>query len=539
MSQPAETTVPESPDGETEAFNPATGAKLGSIPNTPIARIPEIFERARAAQRIWAGKSFAERRRHMVRMQMYIRDNCDDLARIISEGNGKTWQDALVTEVLPSALACGWYGKHAGRVLRPERREMSSIVWLGKRSLMTHEPLGVVGIISPWNYPLSIPFGEVVMGLMAGNAILLKVAAATPLVGQAIENIVAAGDLPDGLFHHLVGSGGKISSALFENGVDKLFFTGSVPAGKQLMAQAAQTLTPLSLELGGKDPMIVLEDADLERAANGAAWAGLQNAGQSCGAVERVYVHESVYPRFVELLAAKTSALRHGAASDSHAVDIGAMTTAKQLGAVESQLKEALAAGAKLVAESEKVGNENGFFHPAVILTDVNHSMTVMREETFGPLLPVMPFRTEDEAVALANDCTMALTASIWTRNLKRGKELARRVDGGVVAINDHLYTHGMSDVPWGGPKESGIGRTHGPEGLLEMSRPKVINWDFMRARRNMWWYPQDQASYAAMRQAIRLAAPRSLLDTLVGLLRLAPFMLWRMYFSKGGRPRT
>jgi succinate-semialdehyde dehydrogenase/glutarate-semialdehyde dehydrogenase len=516
--------------GESVGYNPATGARLGAIPNTPLDQIPQIFANARKAQRVWQAKSFKERAKHLLLMREYIVEHADELARIVSEGNGKTRMDALVTEVMPCTLACGWYGKNAGKVLKPHRREASSIIWLGKRSEVWHEPLGVVGIISPWNYPLSIPFGEVVMGLMAGNAILLKVAAATPLVGKAIEDIVAAGRLPDGLFHHLVGPGGEISTAMFANGVNKLFFTGSVPAGKLLMAQAAATLTPLSLELGGKDPMVVLPDADLERAANGAAWGGFQNAGQSCGGVERVYVHQAVYPQFVDLLASKTRALRHGVADDRCGVDIGSMTTAKQRQTVERQVAEALKGGAKIVAESRRVGQVKGEFHPALVMTGVNHEMSLMREETFGPVVPVMPFDTEDEAVALANDCSMALTASVWTRDLAAGKRLAARIDGGVVAINDHLYTHGMSDLPWGGPKESGIGRTHGPEGLMEMTKPKVVNWDWLRSKRNLWWYPQDPGTYKALRHALRMAAPRSVFEFLAAVVRVLPFMVRKMY---------
>lgn len=517
---------------QTLAFNPANGEQIGAIPNTPPEAIAGIFKRARDAQQIWAAKSYAERRQHMHLMRDYIVANADHLARIVSQSSGKTRLDALTTEVLPCVLSCSWYGKHAEKVLKPERREASSIIWIGKRSVIQHEPLGVVGIISPWNYPLSIPFGEVIMGLMAGNAILLKVAAATPLVGKAIEDIVAAGNLPDGLFHHLVGAGGEMSTAMFENGIDKIFFTGSVPAGKQLMAQAATTLTPLSLELGGKDPMVVLEDADLERAANGAAWAGYQNAGQSCGGVERVYVHESVYAEFVDLLAKKTRALRHGVPDDACTVDVGSMTTAKQRQTVERQVNDAVAHGAKIIAQSHRVGTGDGEFFPATLMTDITHDMILMRDETFGPVIPVMPFKNEDEAVALANDCSMALSASVWSRDLKRAKRLATRITSGVVAINDHLFTHGMANVPWGGPKESGIGRTHGPEGLMEMTKPKVVNWDWLHARRNIWWYPQDRSTYDAMLTAIQVAAPTSGLSFLRALSRLLPKLVSKMYSS-------
>lgn len=514
-------------------YNPATGDLVGQCEQTNLALLPEIFQQARAAQAVWAQKSFKARAQHLRLMREYIIEHADDLAKVVAISNGKTWMDAMVTEVLPCTLACNWYGQHAARVLKAEKREMSSIIWIGKRSEVVHEPLGVVGIISPWNYPLSIPFGEIVMGLMAGNAILLKVAAATPMVGKAIEQIVEAGQLPKGLFHHIVGPGAEVSTAFFEQGIDKIFFTGSVPAGKDLMAQAAKTLTPLSLELGGKDPMIVLADADLERAANGAAWAGYQNSGQSCGGVERIYVHHSVYPKFVDLLAQKTRELRTGVPTPECTVDIGAMTTAKQRRVVEKQVQEAVEQGARIVAQSQMPAQVTGEFYPATLMVDVNHSMSLMREETFGPVLPVMPFNTLDEAVALANDCTMALTASIWSKDTAAAKALAKRVRGGVVAINDHLYTHGMSDLPWGGPAESGIGRTHGPEGLKEMTKPKVINWDYMGANNNLWWYPQDAKTYQVIKHALRLGSPRNVFEFLLSSLRVVPTMLKRMYFEK------
>lgn len=381
--------------------DPATGEMVGALSYTPTELIPEIFAKARKAQAIWAEKSFKERASHLRLMREYIIEHADELAEVVSRSNGKTRMDAMVTEVLPCTLACNWYGKNAEKVLKAERREMSSIIWLGKRSRIEHEPLGVVGIISPWNYPLSIPFGEIVMGLMAGNAIVLKVAAATPMVGLAIEKIVQAGNLPDGLFAHIVGSGAQVSSAMFENGIDKLFFTGSVPAGKDLMAQASKTLTPLSLELGGKDPMIVLDDADIDRAVNGAAWAGFQNSGQSCGGVERIYVHHSIYQEFVSKLASKTRSLRQGVPDAGNTIDIGAMTTAKQRRAIERQVEGAVADGAKIVATAQLEQGLKGEFYPATVMTGVNHNMELMREETFGPVLPVMSFTTEQEAIGL------------------------------------------------------------------------------------------------------------------------------------------
>ncbi|HEX7477412.1 MAG TPA: aldehyde dehydrogenase family protein [Polyangiales bacterium] len=499
------------PAGETVSFNPATLEEVSRIPNTDLARMPEIFARARAAQRGWAALSFDARARHILKMRDYVVAHAEDLAAVVSRENGKLRTDALVTEVIPCALAADWYAKNAKRALAPKKVPLGSLLFYNKRNEIVRLPLGLVGIISPWNYPLSIPFGEVVMGLMAGNAVLLKVAAATIGVGDAIERIVAAGELPDGLFHHIVGSGGRVSQAFFDQHVDKLFFTGSVPTGKQLMAAAAKTLTPLSLELGGKDPMLVLEDADLERAANGAAWAGYQNAGQSCGGVERVYVHASVYDQFVELLRQKTAAMRHGPDRGCD-VDMGAMTTKEQLETVQKQVDAAVAAGAKIIAQSSPTDSKaGGYFYPATLMTHVDHSMELMREETFGPVVPVMKFDTLEQAIALANDSSMALTSSVWTRDLARGKAIAQKLHSGVTTINDHLYTHGMSETPWGGWKESGMGRTHSALGLDEMTQPKLINWDIMPTKRNLWWYPFDQATYDGMLSALRMRYPSSL----------------------------
>lgn len=516
-----------------QAISPATGEVVGEYHSTDMDSVPEIFARARKAQKEWAALGFAQRKKQILKMRDYIVENAEDLAEIVSQENGKSRVDALATEVVPCALAANWYAKKARGVLKPFKLSGSTILFFNKKNEMLHVPLGVVGIISPWNYPLSIPFGEVVMGLMAGNAIVLKVAGATVMVGKAIERIVAAADLPSGLFTHIIGSGGAVSTAMFENGVDKIFFTGSVPTGKELMKQAADTLTPLSLELGGKDPMIVFEDADLERATNGAVWAGYQNAGQSCGGVERIYVQEKVYDRFVDLLTRKTKALRHGPDRDFN-VDMGSMTTEAQKNIVHRHVQSALQQGARVLATSTSIdpqAEQKGFFYPATLLADVNHNMDVMREETFGPVLPVMKFKTEQEAVELANDSTMALTSSVWTKKKKRARRVAAALQSGVTTVNDHLYTHGQSETPWGGWKESGIGRTHGKYGLLEMTHPKLINYDILAASRNLWWHPFSRRTYDALLQALRFNyAGGNPFRKLANGLKLMGYMIPKMF---------
>jgi len=514
--------------GFTIAHNPATGAEIGQVANTDLKQLPEIFARARSAQKIWAHRSFADRARALRLMRDYILANADELAQVVSQSNGKTLVDAMATEILPCTLACDWYAKHAGKVLRDKKLPIDSPLFINKRTVIQRKPLGVVGIISPWNYPLSIPFGEVIMGLMAGNAIILKVAAATPLVGQAIDRILAAGQLPAGLCQQIVGSGGAVSQAFFDYGIDKIFFTGSVAVGKQLMEQAAQSLTPLSLELGGNDPMLVFEDADLERASNGAIWAGFQNAGQSCGGVERVYVQESVYEEFMQLMRVKTKALRHGVGQQFD-VDMGSLTTRGQLNTVQQHLQDALDKGATIEAQSTPVGAQDGFFHPATLLSGTTDDMLLIKDETFGPIIPVMTFKTEEDAIHLANNSHLALTSSVWTRDLQRGKRIAAQLESGVTTINDHLYTHGLSEMPWGGWKHSGLGRTHGHEGLLEMTHVKAINWDIFPTSRNLWWYPFDETTYTSLVQAQRLVYPRDAKEFIHSALGVAPQLLKKM----------
>lgn len=513
------------------SINPATLEEAGRVPKTDLGLLPSMFEKAREAQKQWAAKPFAERAVHVRKMRDYVLAHVDEIAGVVSRDNGKSRMDALATEVIPCALAADWYAKNSQKFLKPKKLPCSNVMFFNKKNLLMRVPMGVVGIISPWNYPLSIPFGEIVMGLMAGNAIFLKVAAATVMVGAEIEKIVDAGDLPDGLFHHVVGSGSGVSRAFFENKINKIFFTGSVPVGKILMKEAAEHLTPLSLELGGKDAMIVLEDADLERAANGAAWAGYQNAGQSCGGVERLYVQERVFDDFLELLKQKTQAIRHGVDRD-HEVEMGSMTTEDQLKEVARQLEAAVKDGAEIVAQSRSLGDEKGYFHPATLIKNVNHQMDIMREETFGPVIPVMPFKTEEEAIALANDSSMALTSSVWTQNLSRGRKIAVQLHSGVTTINDHLYTHGQSETPWGGWKESGLGRTHGPLGLDEMTHPKLVNWDILPVKRNLWWFPFNKKTYDSMKDALSFSFPGSPFIWIKSGMKLGRFMIGKIFSS-------
>src|SRR5690606_20422625 len=362
-----------------------------------------------------------ERRRHLDRLRAFLVENADRAADIISACTGKTRLEAFAFDVTPAILSNAWYCRHAAKHLRARRLSPGTIFLANKRSTLYRKPHGVVGVISPWNYPLGIPMHEIVPALLAGNTVVFKTAPETLPVGEFIEEAARAAALPPDVFSHVIVDGPACGEVMLEgDGVDKLFFTGGVRVGRWLARRAAEHFKPVSLELGGKDPMIVLDDADLVRATHGAVWAGMQNAGQSCAGVERVYVDRRVYEPFLQELKARVETLRlYGPArADS---DLGALTTARQVETVRSQLEEALAQGARIFAQGRIAEPHPQLIAPTVVV-DVSHAMRLMREETFGPVLGVMPFDGEDEAVRLANDSIYALTASVWSRDRRRAE---------------------------------------------------------------------------------------------------------------------
>ncbi|MCK5797822.1 MAG: aldehyde dehydrogenase family protein [Deltaproteobacteria bacterium] len=503
-------------------MSPTTGMQIGTSPTDSVGDVFDAVKRSRAAQAAWAELPVKERARAIFRIRDYIVSNADALADTISQDNGKTRIDAMGTELLPAAMAAHYYAKHAKRFLSDKRLRPGNLLLANKISKITRVPLGVVGVISPWNYPFAIPFSEIVMALLAGNGVILKVATETQLVGRALERCIQAGELPEGLFAHLNVPGRLAGGAFLEAGIDKLFFTGSVPVGKKLMAKAAETLTPVSLELGGNDAMLVCADADLDRAVGGAVWAGLQNCGQSCGGVERIYVHASISDAFMEKLKTRVEALRVGPDVD-HRCDLGAMTTTRQMVLVREHVADALDRGAAIFAQTSVPEGDTGNFLPAMVLTNVDHSMRVMREETFGPLLGVMKVATMDEAVSFANDSDLGLTASVWGQDRKSAEVLARQLRAGSVTINDHLMSHGLAETPWGGFKESGIGRTHGALGFDEMTQPQCIVHDYLPGvRRNMWWHPFSARVYEGLRGILDLLYGRGVGQRLEGARQLA-----------------
>jgi succinate-semialdehyde dehydrogenase/glutarate-semialdehyde dehydrogenase len=468
----------------------------------------------------------------MLRTRDFVVEHADRIAKVISEETGKTLVDALSTEVLAVAMGVNYYAKHAETILKRKHLRAGSLLTINKRSYVDHVPFGVVGIISPWNYPFSIPFQEVATALMAGNGVVLKVASQTLRVGGLIREAVEAGGFPDGLFHLMNLPGVVAGDAFMEAGVSKLCFIGSGAVGRELMGKAAERLIPVSLELDGNDAMIVCADANLHRAVEGALWAGLSNSGQSCAGAERIFVEKPVYDEFIALLKKRLGMLRQGVDEDC-TVDIGSMTTEAQVKKMDALLRDAVKHGATTYQPHRRSRSKRGFFHAPVILTGVNDSMLIMRREVFGPLLGVAPVATIDEAVERTNNSALGLTASVWTRDRRKAHAIAARLEVGSVTINDHLMSHGLPETPWGGPKESGIGRSHGYIGLEQMTHPRVVVDDILPGvQKNMWWYPHDRSVYDGLKGALDFLYGPGLGRRLSGLVRTTKTFM--RTFSRG-----
>lgn len=474
---------------EVISYDPATGKEIGRAAVTAPDEVRQAVERARAAFAEWKTTPFSERRRLMMKVREVILDEMDEIAHLISAESGKPFAEAISMEIAPVLDLMQWIARSAEKMLRPRRVNIGIYGWFGRSSKVIYQPLGVVGIIPAWNYPFSIPLGEAAMAVMAGNTAIIKPSELTPFVGLKIGEVFERAGAPEGLVQVVTGDG-STGAALVEAAPDKIMFTGSVATGKKILAAAAENMTPVVLELGGKDPMIVFEDANLELAARAAVWGAFCNAGQSCSSVERLYVHESVAKELTELIIRETMDLVQGP-GDREDVSIGPMSSERQLKVVEEHVKDFRDHGATIELGGERIQSSGlSLFYPPTIITEATNEMRAMREETFGPTLPIATFRTDEEAIAVANDSEFGLTASVWTRDRKRGRSVAERIEAGSVCINEVLYTHGIGQTPWGGFKNSGRGRTHGLEGLMELVQPQHIHTNHLALLPDAWWMP-------------------------------------------------
>jgi acyl-CoA reductase-like NAD-dependent aldehyde dehydrogenase len=488
-------TIPAAAEKQREivSYDPGTGQEIGRAPLCSPKEVRAAVERARSAQPAWARLSFRERCRVILHARVLLLADSDEIAQLISRETGKPVAEALAMEIVPTLDAMHYFAHAAENLLHPQKLDIGQYGLMGRSSRIVFKPLGVIGIISPWNFPLATPAQEVVMALMAGNAVVLKPSELTPLIALKIGEVFTRAGLPKGLLEIVTGDG-STGAALIDARVEKIMFTGSVATGKRVAEAAAKYLTPVVLELGGKDPMIVLEDADISNAARGAVWGAFANSGQACASVERCYVHESIASKFVEHVVAETKALKQGPGSDT-GVDVGSMSNERQLEIVSDHVEDAKQRGAKILTGGRRSSNLRGLFYEPTVLTNVDHHMTIMRDETFGPVLPVMTFKSEGEAIELANDSVYGLTASVWTRNIARGKRIAELINAGTVMVNEVVYTHGIAQTPWGGIKESGYGRTHGRMGLLELVTPQHVHVNRVSFLPDLWWFRYNAAA--------------------------------------------
>jgi acyl-CoA reductase-like NAD-dependent aldehyde dehydrogenase len=481
---------------ELESFSPLDGARLGAVPTIAPEDVQAVVDDVAGVQPFWAQLPLSDRARYMRRAGQAIIDQLDELAELLTREQGKPRNESYVMELLPTIDSLRWLAEAGPGILEDERVSLPVFI-KQKRARFTYEPLGVVGVIAPWNYPWSIPFGEVAVALMAGNGVVLKPASLTPLIGQRIQEVFARAGLPEGLVRTVHG-GGPVGRALVESTAAKIFFTGSVDVGRGVGEECARRMKGCVLELGGKDPMIVCADANLPNAISGCLWGGFANAGQTCSGIERVYVVSEVAKRFTEGVVESARGLRVGDPLDWE-TEIGPMISPEQLRLVKELVDDAVANGATMHCG----GPDEPYFRPAV-LTGVTHDMRIMREEIFGPVVPIVTVEDEDEAIALANDSVFGLGASVWTMNRAKGERIAGRIQAGMVWINDHMFSHGACSCSWGGVKDSGLGRSHSKFGVYECVNIKLVTWEPSRTR-DFWWHPYDEALGRAMQASAKL----------------------------------
>lgn len=490
-------------------IRPADGSTIEHVPVDGPDRVAQIAAELRAAQPAWEALGFAERARWLGKMRDWLLSRRgDDVVGLMQAEAGKVHSEAM--------LETGWvsdiintYSREGRKLLAEQKVNPKLPLFKAKRFDLQRRPYELVGVIGPWNFPVVLTFGDAVPALLAGAAVMIKPSEVTPLALREVVRgwqEIGAPPVLAGVF------GAREAGEALVDAVDMVQFTGSVVTGKAIARRAADTLTPTCLELGGKDPLIVLASADLERAVNGAAWGGYVNAGQVCISVERVYVEEPVYDEFVDRITTKVKSLRQGTDEPGEPADFGAMITPNQLKIVDDHVQDAIAKGARLTTGG-RPADRAGDWYEATVLADVDHSMKIMREETFGPVLPIMKVADADEAVRLANDSPYGLAATVFAGSAKEGVAVAHQVDAGTVNVNDPLVAAMCIDVPMGGWKQSGMGGARsGPYGMLKYTRVKTISSPRLPAPKNeLAWFPYTPAKTTVFHGLYRFFNARGL----------------------------
>jgi len=472
------------------SINPATLEKNGEVEEISPEELEECFKKARLAQKDWRNVPLKERAHRVAKVNKYIAEHINDISLTITSEVGKPLNESFISEVFTAMDSTFYYYNNAEKFIVQKDIELGFYSSLNKRSYLCYKPAGVVTVIGPFNYPFIIPFEQIVQALIAGNAVIFKPSSDTVLVGQKVQDVFDRGtDLPGGLLQTVFGSGSTIGDSLVSL-TDRVVFTGSTETGKIIMRRAAETLTPVCLELGGKSSMIVLPDANIERAILAARWGCFTNSGQVCSSVKRLYLHESIKDYFTSRLVALTKELRQGNPVEA-GIDIGTMVNEAQLNKALKMIEIAKEEGAKILCGGRRNPDLEGYFLEPTILDDCRNDMQCVQGEIFGPVLPIISFETPEEAIEMANNNPFGLTDSIWTKDLDKAEALAAQINTGTVMINECVYTFALAATPWGGVKSSGIGRTHDEFGFLEVMNPLHINIDSSE-NPDVWWMPYD-----------------------------------------------
>ena len=476
-------------DDKKESINPSTLESLGKFSLASSTDCQKAVRAATEAFPTWSIRSLKDKKAIFMKAKAILLKRGEEAAALISKEKGSPLPESMMSEIQGGLEALDYYGKNIKTILKPRKADHHVTYFSHKKSEYALHPLGPTLIISPWNYPFVIPVAEVLSALSAGNSVILRPSSSTPFTALLLGEIFLEAGLPPGVLNVVCCHIPQAEELVTHPDIHSIMFTGSTTIGKRVMELASRNLTNVVLELGGKDPMIVLEDADLDRAARGAVWGAFTNCGQVCSSIERVYVQQSVAPEFIDKVVALSKSIRVGNPLET-GTDVGPLAVPAQLDIVEDHIQDAKEKGAHILVGGEKVKDVPGYFFKPTVLTQVDHSMKIMTEETFGPILPILTVSDVEEAVNLANDSDYGLTASVWTRNKKLASQLSKRLHVGSVTINDHLFSFVEPGALWGGVKHTGIGRSHGPYGILELVNIKYISYDFSKKRTQLWWFP-------------------------------------------------
>ncbi len=497
--------------------NPATGREIGRV-HVP-RDIPSIIERVHSFNQKWSETSIRERKRLFLNLKRVLFKRYEEVAHLIAVEQGKPVIEAILAEVLPSLDAVHYLLKKGPSILKSRPAPHFQPLFAGKRARYRFVPYGTWAVISPWNYPFAIPFIQIAHLLFSGNTVVFKPSPVTPLIGEKLVQIFLEAGFPEETIAIIHGGAKEGEAIITDDRVQAVVFTGSVPTGRRIMELASRKPKKVILELGGKDPAIVLPDAPVERTARGIVWGAIMNAGQTCASIERVYVHRDIYSSIVDAVVEEVRRIRLG--NPLEEVDMGPMTVDFQLKKVLNQVEDAKKRGAQILTGGEVNPDLGPLFMEPTVLVNVNREMAVMKEETFGPLIPIMPFDSEQEAVEMANDIPYGLTASIWTGDEESARRIARKLQAGVITINSHVYSFAEPESIWGGVKESGVGRTHGRFGLMETVQIQYMDEDYS-GKPEMWWYPYKKTLEGLTAMWLELMANPTPVDKVRIMMRLS-----------------